>query len=122
MKSRIKSFQHAFAGIYSAFRSEVNLRIHLVAAILVVLAAIYFEVTKGEWLILGICIGMVLSAEIFNASIERLADVVSPEKDDRIKQVKDLAAGAVLVVAIMAAILGGVVFYPYVIDLFSQLA
>jgi diacylglycerol kinase (ATP) len=87
--------------------------------ILVVLAGFLFKITNVEWLAVVFAIGLVLAGEAINSAIERLSDVVQPERDDRIRDVKDISAGAVLICAITAAIIGFIVFLPKLIILFS---
>ena len=83
------------------------------------MAGIFFGITKAEWLAVIICIGMVITAEPFNSAIERLVDMVSPQWQSIAGEVKDIAAGAVLVTAIAAAIVGLIVFVPYLLNIFS---
>lgn len=70
-----------------------------------------------EWIVVTLCIGLVLAAEAVNSAIEALADRVSPEYDEAIKRTKDLAAGAVLLLAIAVAITGLIIFLPKLIAL-----
>jgi diacylglycerol kinase len=112
---RLKSFGHAFNGLKTAFKGEHNLRIHLVAAILVVILGLYFKIEIVEWLILTLTIGFVIAMELLNSSIENLADYACKEQHPMIKKVKDIAAGAVLVSAISALIVGLLVFIPKLI-------
>lgn len=110
-----KSFVNAFKGLACAVRDEGHMRVHVIAALAVVAAAAFFRVTAVEWSILVLCIGLVIAAEVFNSAIERLADVAQPHHDERIRLVKDMAAGAVLVLAVGAAVVGLVIFIPYLI-------
>ena len=112
---RLKSFGHAFNGLKTAFKGEHNLRIHLVAVILVVILGIYFKIEIVEWTILTLTIGFVIAMELLNSSIENLADYACKEQHPMIKKVKDIAAGAVLVSAISALIVGLLVFIPKLI-------
>ena len=116
IKKRIKSFSYAFAGLKVLFKEEHNARIHAVATVLVVAAGILFRITSGEWMAVVICIGMVISAEIVNSSLERCADFIKQERDDRKRDIKDLGAAAVLVCAIAAAVVGCIIFIPYLIQ------
>jgi diacylglycerol kinase len=113
IQSRIKSFANAFAGLFYFFKSQVHARIHLLATLIVITFGFYFGITAAEWCILTICIAMVITAEILNTSIEKLADKVSNVYDENIRKVKDLAAAAVLITAIAAAIIALIVFIPY---------
>ncbi len=114
-KKRIDSFKWAFNGFRVAFKGEVNLKIHLIAATIAIALSFLFDIDRYEWLAILLVIAMVLSAEIFNTAIEHLADFVSIEKRPAIKKVKDLAAAAVLLHAIIAAIVGIIVFSPYIL-------
>ena len=113
LKKRIKSFGYAFKGIASLLKKEHNAWIHCLAIMVVTLAGLYFDITRIEWCIVCICFGMVLAAEGFNTAIERLVDLVSPKFHPIAGDVKDVAAGAVLICAIAAAIIGLIIFIPY---------
>lgn len=116
---RLKSFTYAFNGLRILLLEEHNSRIHLTAAICVVAAGILFHISPLEWVAVIFAIGMVFSGEIFNSAIEDLADVVCPERDERIKKVKDLSAAAVLVSAITALVIGLIIFIPKLMALFE---
>lgn len=114
---RLKSFTYAFNGLRVLFKEEHNSRIHLFATICVVVAGILLKLSVLEWAAVAFAVGLVFSGEIFNSAIEDLSDVVCPERDERIKKVKDLSAAAVLVNAITAAVVGLLVFLPKLIAL-----
>lgn len=113
VKARLKSFVYAFRGLLVALKEEHNFRIHLVAAVTVVVTGIWLQVSRTDWLWLTLAIGLVLVAEVFNTAIERLVDLKQPEQDPKAGKIKDLAAGTVLLAAITATIIGGLVFWPY---------
>lgn len=114
----IRSFGYAFKGIATAYQEgQVNIRIHTTLACMAVLLGILLSVNTMEWIILLLCIGLVISAEIANSSIEKLVDIVSPEWNEQAGKVKDMAAGAVLVLALIALIVGGIIFLPKLIAL-----
>ena len=117
IKKRIKSFNYAFAGLKVLFREEHNSWIHAVAAVLAVAMGFLFRISPMEWIAVVIVIGMVFAAEIINSSIERTADFVKAERDDRKRDIKDLGAAAVLVCAIAAAVVGIIIFIPKIIAL-----
>lgn len=119
IKKRIKIFGYACAGLKVLFREEHNSWIHATATIFVVAAGFFFRISRIEWIAVLIVIGMVFSAEIINSSLERTADFVKAERDDRKRDIKDLGAAAVLVCAIIAALVGLIVFLPKVISLFG---
>ena len=117
IKKRLQSFRYAFAGLGVLFREEHNSWIHAIAAVLAVIAGFIFRICLWEWVAIVIVIGMVFAAEIINSSLERTADFVKAERDDRKRDIKDLGAAAVLVCAISAAIVGMIVFLPKIMNL-----
>lgn len=112
-KKQLRSFGYAWKGIRCCVGKEQNLSFHLIAAVLVVIAGWRLGITRTEWAILLLCIGMVIAAELFNTAIEKLVDLVSPGRHPLAGQVKDIAAGAVLVCAAAAAMVGLIIFVPY---------
>lgn len=114
---RLKSFTYAFHGLRVLIKEEHNARIHLFATVCVVAAGILFKISLMEWVAVVFAIGLVFSFEIINTSVEHIANFICPERDDRIKRIKDLAAAAVLVSAITAAVIGLIVFIPKIIEL-----
>lgn len=107
-----KSFGYALRGIGQAAKTEQNIRIHIGAIAGVSIAGVLLSVSLMEWVILVICFGMVLSAELVNSAIEKLVDIVSPEHNSKAGLIKDMAAGAVLVLAVASAIIGCIIFVP----------
>lgn len=107
---RAKSFGDAFAGIWFLVRTEPNARVHAVATVAVVAAGIWWKVTATDWCWLVAAMGMVWTAEAINTAIENVCDVVHPGEHVGIKRAKDVAAGGVLVSALAAAVIGGIVF------------
>ena len=116
IKDRLKSFVYAGKGIYILIRTEHNVWIHCAIMALATLAGFFFNITQGEWIAVVLCFGLVLSAEAMNTAIEKLVDLVSPERNLLAGKVKDLAAGAVLICAIVAVIVGAVIFVPYLFN------
>ena len=111
----IKSFVYAWTGIRSCFKSEPNFRIHLIAAIVVILFSLLFNISVIEWIVVGFCIAFVLTMEMINTAIEKLCDVVHKEQHPVIKRVKDIAGGAVLLSAVFSLITAGIIFLPKII-------
>ncbi|MBN2638232.1 MAG: diacylglycerol kinase family protein [Bacteroidales bacterium] len=116
-KKRIRSFDYAFHGIYNMLRSQHNFWIQISIAILAVVMGFALEISRGEWMILTLTIGMVLAAETFNSAIEALTDLVQQEYDPKAGWVKDLAAGAVLITAIASIVVGILIFLPRILAL-----
>jgi diacylglycerol kinase len=116
MGKRIRSFQYAGRGIKKAFGSEVNIRIHLAIALCVIIAGVYLKITTIEWLLCLLCFGLVLGLEMMNTAIEKTVDLASPNLHPLAGSAKDIAAGGVLISAVMSAIIGIVIFAPKIID------
>jgi diacylglycerol kinase len=114
-KKRLMSFKYAFNGLKTLIKEEYNARIHVAIAICTVLAGFFFKISGSEWIAITFCIGMVMALEMINSAMENLADFVSPEKHDKIKKIKDLAAGAVLLAAVVAVVVGLIVLLPKII-------
>lgn len=110
--NRIKSFKYAFEGLWYFVKNDHNGRIHLFAAVLAVGLSWYLHIVALEWIAILSVITLVIAAEIFNSSIEKLADVVSPEYHPKIKVVKDLAAAGVVLMAFLAIVVGSIIFLP----------
>ena len=108
LHKRLKSFTYAWKGVCSFLSKEHNAWIHCTAIIAVTIAGIRLEITRTEWLVILLCFAMV-----FNTAIERLVNLVSPDYHPVAGDVKDIAAGAVLICAIFAAIIGLIIFVPY---------
>ncbi len=118
IKKQLYGFGYAWKGIRCCIGKEQNLSFHLIAAIIVVIAGFILSITTIEWTIVILCIGVVIAAELFNTAIERLVDLVSPQQHPIAGKVKDIAAGAVLVCAVTAAIIGLIIFVPYLTRFF----
>jgi len=115
VKARYKSFRHAFDGLISFFDAQHNAVIHLLMTVVVVLAAVFFDLTSGELLAVILATGLVWSAELFNTAIEKLCDTFSKDFHPSIKFVKDVSAAAVLISAIAALVVGVIVFLPKIL-------
>ena len=112
MKKPIKSFKYAIRGIQDVISGEMNMRIHLFIAVLVVIFGLVFKISNIEWLVCVLCFALVMTAEMLNTAIEAVVDLVSPEKHELARKAKDVAAGAVLLSAFFAAIAGLLIFIP----------
>ena len=112
IKKVLRSFRFAFRGVGVLFREEHNAWVHLFATILVITAGFIFQISRIEWALVAFAIGLVFAAEILNSALERLCDIVQPEQDKRIGDIKDLCATGVLLCALAAAAIGLLVFLP----------
>ncbi len=110
----IKSFRDAFNGIGILIRTERNFQIHVVAFLIVIGASVYFRIALREFVILFSVSALVFSLEAINTAIEKLCDEVTEERNESIRIIKDVAAGAVLIASIFALIAGIIIFLPYI--------
>lgn len=111
-KKLINSFKYAIQGILSSFKTERNMKIHIFVMILVIIAGFILKINKYEWIACILCFAVVISGELFNTAIETVVDMVMPYKNDKAKIAKDIAAGAVLTLAIGAAAIGAIIYVP----------
>ncbi len=117
-RSFLRSMMYAKTGIIHFIKSEPNSRLHILATIVAISAGIWFKIDRFSWVALVLCIGLVWSAEMFNTAIEKIMNMISPEKNDQVRIIKDMAAGAVLIAAIISLITGIIIFYPHILQLF----
>ena len=111
-RNRALSFKYAWKGIVYTFKTQHNMWIHSVAAIITIMLAWLLQLPASRWLLIMLCIGLVMALEIVNTAIETLVDQLHPQRHPKIGLVKDLAAGAVLVAAVTAFIVGCCIFGP----------
>lgn len=117
MKQRLQSIIYAWNGLVYALRHEPNMRIHLVAAIAVIVFGFFFRVTINEWVALILSITLVFTVELLNSGIEALSDLVKPRLHVQVGTIKDLMAAVVLTSSIGAAVVGILIFAPHIIEL-----
>lgn len=108
-----RSFRYAAQGMRVAWREGLTFKIDIALALVALILSNYLRITRVEWAIVLLTIGMVLSAEIFNTALEELCDKFQPEHDPHIGRIKDLAAAAVLVLSLGAFFVGVVLFSRY---------
>lgn len=114
-KRLINSFRYAIEGFISSFKTERNMKIHILAMILVIISGLILKISTIEWCISTIMIVLVISAELFNTAIETIVDMICPEKNEKAKLAKDISAAAVLALAIGAIVIGIIIFVPKII-------
>lgn len=112
MEKLINSFRYAFEGIFTAFKAEKNMKVHFIIMILVIILGILLKISKMEWIICIILFGFVISLELVNTAIENTVDLITLEKHPKAKIAKDVSAGAVLIAAITAVVVGLIIFLP----------
>ncbi|MBP6994321.1 diacylglycerol kinase family protein [Candidatus Woesebacteria bacterium] len=111
------SFKHAWDGIVWVFKTQPNYQVHITLSVIAVTLGLVLQIERFEWLIIGILIMMGLTIETINSTFEQTLDCVTLEKREDVKVAKDAAAGAMLIYAIGAAILGGIIFLPRLLSL-----
>lgn len=117
-KRLVNSFKYAGTGIFTSLKKEKNMKIHLMAVLVVIILGIVLKISALEWIACVILFAGVIGSEMFNTAIETVVDMVMPYKNDKAKIAKDVAAGGVLVWAIASIIIGGIIFIPKIIELF----
>jgi diacylglycerol kinase len=116
LKSRFESFKFAFNGIGSLLKNEHNSRVHLTVATLAIALGFILKINLIEWSLLIIVIAIVFLTELLNSALETLADSIDPEWNEKIMKAKDYAAAAVLISAILAVVVGGIIFIPGILE------
>ncbi len=112
MKKLLLSFKYAITGIITTIIEQRNIKIHLLAVLVVIIMGIIYKISDVEWIVCILLFGIVISSEIINTAIENTVDLVSKEKSILAKKAKDAAAGAVLVNAIVSVIIAGFIWIP----------
>ncbi len=119
VKRIIRSISWALSGISLAFRTQFNFRFHILSATIVLLLSFVLKLSALEWCIILFCIASVITAELLNTAQELNTDLLSPGYHEVAKNVKDLAAAAVLIVSIVSAVIGCIIFIPKIYLLFT---
>ncbi len=118
VEKRLKSMGHAWRGLGLFFKTTHNAWVHLVIFAVVIFAGFYFKITQVEWFAIILVSGLVFMAEAFNTAMEIDIDLTSPDFHPRARDTKDVAAGAVLISAITAVVVGVFIFYPHICAIF----
>lgn len=116
MRKLFQSFRYAWAGVRQCFLEERNFKIHTLAAVLAIGTGLFLRLPVSQIAAVLLAIALVMGAEIFNTAIENTLDLVCGEYNEKVKKTKDIAAGAVLICAIIAAVVGLMVFLPPVLE------
>ena len=116
-KKLIKSIKSAIAGLILVFKNEQNFRVQIYAGIIVICLAVFFRISKLEWIIILLLILLVLLTEMVNTAIEKFNDLLKPRLHHYVHTIKSIMAGSVLLVSIVALIIGIIIFSPYFINL-----
>lgn len=118
-KKLVNSFKYAIEGFISALKRERNMKIHIAIMIITIVAGIILKISKAEWIVCIILFGLVISSELVNTAIEAVVDMITPYRDNKAKLAKDIAASSVLVLAIVAVVVGMIIFVPKVCNLLT---
>ncbi|QSX08396.1 diacylglycerol kinase family protein [Alkalibacter rhizosphaerae] len=116
MRSLLKSFQYAYEGMRYCLITQRNMRIHFFFVSLVTLGGIVFKIQLVEWIALFVTFSLVITSEMFNTAIEKTVDLVTEEWSEKAKIAKDVAAGAVLINAVVAVLVGFLVFFHRIVE------
>lgn len=118
LKRLINSFGYAFRGIFTVYKTEQNIIIHTIAAIVVIVLSIYFKISSMEFCFIALAIGLVIALEMINTALEYTIDMAMPNIHPMAKMAKDASSGAVLIMAITAVVIGIIIFGPKLLVLF----
>lgn len=113
---KVVSFKYALTGVIAALKEEPNLKFHFVVGLLVIVFSIILKISKEDWIVIVFLLGFVISLELTNTAIEAVVDEFTDKQHPGAKLAKDISAGAVLVAATTSAILGIIIFLPYIIQ------
>lgn len=114
-KIHVLSFKYAYEGIVAALKEEPKLIFHFLAGIIVICLSLFLKISKSDWIIIIFLIGFVISIELTNTAIEAVVDHIIQSTHPGAKLAKDISAGAVLVAALSSAIIGLMIFFPYIL-------
>ena len=112
LKNRLKSVGFAVRGALLLVRTEASIKVQVGITIVVTLAGFYFNISTTEWLFQIFAIGLVMGVEGINTAIEKISDYIQPKFDEKIGVIKDVSAGAVMLVSIAASIIGVIIYFP----------
>ena len=118
IRNRIRSVGFSFRGIKILLRSEKSIQIQVLVALLATIIGLLFKLSVFEWMAQFGAIGLVLVAESLNTAIEKISDFVHPNFNEKIREIKDIAAGSCGIAAIISLIVGGLIYIPKVLMLF----
>ena len=110
---RIRGGGYAFKGAWLLIKHEPSIQVQFLLAIIMTIAGFYFDITATEWIMQLLAIGLVMCSEGLNTAVENIADFVHPDFHVKIGRIKDVAAGAVFFAAIIAVIIGAIIYVPY---------
>lgn len=120
VRSLLSSFKFAFEGLRYCLKTQRNMRIHFLFAALATLGGLVFRIQPMEWIALFITFSLVITSEMFNTAVEKAVDLVTEEWNEKAKIAKDVAAGAVMVNAVVAVLVGFEVFFKRIVEVIAS--
>ncbi|WP_343486156.1 diacylglycerol kinase family protein [Allomuricauda sp. d1] len=111
-KNRVRSIGFALKGLFLLLRTEPSIKVQFVIALVMTAAGFYFEISATEWILQLLAIGLVMGIEGMNTAVEKLADFIHPEYHQKIGFIKDVSAGAVMLVSVLATVIGLIIYLP----------
>jgi diacylglycerol kinase (ATP) len=115
--NRLKSVGYAFKGALLLLKTEASIKIQFIIALIVTIVGFYFEISRSEWIVQILAIGLVMSIEGVNTAIEEIANFIHPERHNKIGLIKDIAAGAVFIASVFACIIGLIIYLPKIFNI-----
>lgn len=112
---KIKAFICAINGLIAVFKTERNFKYMTVGFMVTIVMSVILKISRQDWILVLLCSGAVLTAEIFNTVVENIVDFISPDYNLKAGLIKDMAAGAVLIISLIALVIGLIIFMPYLI-------
>lgn len=110
---RLKGCEYAIKGAWMLLKNEASIQVQAVIAVLMTIAGFYFDITTTEWIMQLLAIGLVMSIEGLNTAAEEMANFIHPERHKQIGYIKDVAAGAVFFAAVVAVVIGCIIYFKY---------
>ena len=114
INGRLKGCVYAFNGAKTLIKNEPSIKVQVFLVVIVTAMGFYFKISSVEWMFQLLAIGLILTAEGLNSAIEAIADFIHPDYHIKIGHIKDIAAGAVFFAAIIATIIGLIIYIPYI--------
>lgn len=116
---RLKAFVYAFKGLVILIRTEDSIKVHFFVTVIAIIMGFFFNINPTEWILQLLAIGLVIVTESLNTAIEKIADYINPNFHLKIGEIKDIAAGAVIFAALIAVIIGVIIYIPKIMMLIS---
>ena len=120
LRKWLKSTNFAIEGILQGAKTQRHLRYHFFTAAFILVLSYVLGITRMEFIMISLAVILVISAEMLNSAVEAVVDILSPQYSEKARTAKDIAAGAVLITAFGAAVLGYIILFPYLKSFFTE--